>query len=180
VSRAFDPQRIVRDARDADAEGLIALIGAVFAEYPGCVLDVDGEIPELRAIRTAFEGWGGRFWVAELEGRIVGSVGLVPAEGGRGAELRKLYVARECRRSGLGSALCERVEREARTRGARFVELWSDTRFEDAHRLYEGRAYRRGPHTRELGDLSRTVEYYYRKELGQERVAGARTVRGGG
>jgi putative acetyltransferase len=165
VSRPFDPVEIVRDARDADAEGLIELIGAVFAEYPGCVLDVDGEIPELRAIRTAFEGWGGRFWVAELEGRIVGSVGLVPAQAGRGAELRKLYVACECRRSGLGGALCARVEQEARARGAHFVELWSDTRFEDAHRLYEGRGYRRGPHTRELHDLSRSVEYYYRKEL---------------
>jgi putative acetyltransferase len=124
VSRPFDPVEIVRDARDADAEGLIELIGAVFAEYPGCVLDVDGEIPELRAIRTAFEGWGGRFWVAELEGRIVGSVGLVPAQAGRGAELRKLYVACECRRSGLGGALCARVEQEARARGAHFVELW--------------------------------------------------------
>ena len=38
----------IRDARDDDEPGLIALIAGVFAEYPGCVMDVDGELPELR------------------------------------------------------------------------------------------------------------------------------------
>ena len=59
----------IRAARDADADELIALIGAVFDEYPGCVLDVDGEMPELRAIASAFNAASGRFWVAEQAGR---------------------------------------------------------------------------------------------------------------
>jgi putative acetyltransferase len=154
----------VRDAVDGDAEQLIALIGSVFAEYPGCVLEVDGEIPELRAIATAYRGWNGRFWVAEEGGRVVGCVG-VRARGGPGVELCKLYVAREARRRGLGGALCALVEAEARARGAAFVELWSDTRFKDAHRLYERRGYARGPETRELHDLSGSVEYYFRLDL---------------
>lgn len=54
---------LVRDARDTDAEGLIALIDGCWSEYPGCILDVDGELPELRAIATYFAGLGGRFWV---------------------------------------------------------------------------------------------------------------------
>jgi putative acetyltransferase len=53
------------------------------------------------------------------------------------------------------------------------VELWSDTRFEDAHRLYEGRGYRRGDELRELHDLSGSVEYYYRRSL-QGRVIRSR------
>jgi hypothetical protein len=49
----------LRPGRDADAEGFIALIGACWAAYPGCVLDVDGEVPELRALATHFAGQGG-------------------------------------------------------------------------------------------------------------------------
>jgi putative acetyltransferase len=57
------------------------------------------------------------------------------------------------------------VEVEARSRGVQAVELWSDTRFADAHRLYERRGYTRGPETRTLHDKSNSVEYYYRKYL---------------
>jgi hypothetical protein len=38
----------IRDARDEDAPGLSALMGAGSAEYPGCVLDANGERPERR------------------------------------------------------------------------------------------------------------------------------------
>ncbi|MCC6526439.1 MAG: GNAT family N-acetyltransferase [Polyangiaceae bacterium] len=159
----------LRPARDADGAGVIALLGAVFAEYPGCVLDVDGEMPELRAIATWFARAGGRFYVVERAGGdgrapIVACVGHTPS-GPDGLELRKLYVARSARRGGLGGGLCELVESIGRAAGARFVELWSDTRFLDAHRLYERRGYRRGLRTRELHDLSASVEYHFRKEL---------------
>ena len=159
----------LRDARDGDAAELIELIGSVYAEYPGLVLDVDGEEPELRSIASSFASRGGRFWVSERAGRVVGCVGFVPGPAAGGLELRKLYVHRRARRAGLGSRLCERVEGEALRRGSRFVELWSDTRFEDAHRLYAKRGYERGGKARELRDLSRSVEYYFRKQLDPER-----------
>jgi putative acetyltransferase len=160
----------LRDARDDDAAGLIALIGGVFAEYPGCVLDVDGELPELRRIASAFAEKGGRFWIAERAAQVVGCIGLAPSGAPCGVELAKLYVARELREAGLGSRLVELVERTAREQDARFVELWSDTRFVTAHRFYEKRGYLRSPETRELGDLSHTVEFHYRKELTGSRV----------
>jgi predicted N-acetyltransferase YhbS len=138
----------------------------VFAEYPGCVLDVDGEMPELRAIATHFRRAGGRMWVAD-GGRVVGCVGFTPARSGgeEGVELRKLYIERALRGSGLGDRLCGLVEAEARRRGAAFVELWSDTRFLRAHRFYERRGYVRGEATRELHDLSGSVELYFRRRL---------------
>ena len=155
---------LVRPASDGDAAGLIALVGACFAEYPGCVLDVDGEIPELRGIASAFAAEDGEFWVAERDGLVVGSIGWVPA--GAGAELRKLYVAASERRRGLGGRLCAKVEDAARARGKAHVELWSDTRFREAHALYERRGYRRGPTTRALGDRSATEEFFFRLPLG--------------
>ena len=149
----------IRDARDSDSEGLIVLIGAVFDEYPGCVLDVDGEMPQLRAVATTFQSWGGRAWVVERDGRVAGCVACTPAKHeGRGMELKMLYVEKESRRAGIAGKLCDRVEDEARARGADFVELWTDTRFEAAHRLYERRGYVRGPQTRELhGGTDRTT-----------------------
>jgi len=147
---------LVRDAVDEDANGLIELIGAVFGEYPGCVLDVD--------VATAFDRRGGRFWVGERDARVVACVGFAPADGG-GVELKKLYVDRAQRGAGLGTRLVGLVEREAHGRGAGFIDLWSDTRFLDAHRLYASLGYERGPDTRELHDLSETVEFYFRKQL---------------
>lgn len=156
---------MIREARDDDAEGLMALIAAVFAEYEGCVFDVDGEIPELRRIASAFAEVNGRFWVAERDGRVVGCVGVAPAHDRTGVELKKLYVAASERRQGLGDRLCERVLEEARRRGARFIDLWSDTKFETAHAFYERRGWRRDGTTRELHDKSDTVEFYFRREL---------------
>jgi putative acetyltransferase len=155
----------VRAARDEDAEQLITLIGGCFAEYPGCILEVDGEMPELRAIATFFTTRQGHFWVAERAGQVVGSVGVLPTAAPKGMELRKLYVARAARRRGLGGHLCDLAEAHARACGAVFIELWSDTRFTDAHRLYERRGYVRGAETRALYDLSQTIEFYFRKPL---------------
>ena len=156
---------LIREARDDDAADLIALVGACFAEYPNCVLDVDGEIPELRAIATWAARLGGRFWVAEQGGRALACVGVTPAAEGRGVELRKLYVDARLRRRGLGARLSGLVEEEARRCRAPFIELWSDTRFLDAHRLYRRLGYLETGASRELHDLSDTVELYFRKDL---------------
>ena len=155
----------IRDARDDDAQGLIRLIGEVWGEYPGCVLDVETEERDLLAISTAFTKKGGRFWVAlDSANTLVGCCGLVPASDGR-VELKKVYVARPVRGTGLGTRLLGWAEHQARQMGAAVVELWSDTRFLDGHRFYEGRGYVRGSFTRELHDLSNTVEFHYSKRL---------------
>jgi len=160
---------IIRDARDGDADQLIRLMADVFAEYPGCVLDVDGEEPDLRAISTAYAGQGGRFWVAErpTDGRILGMVGARPLNGsppaGANWELKKLYVDKSCRGFGLGARLVMLVEEEARRHASSLIELWSDTRFLNAHRLYERLGYQRQPGLRELHDLSNSVEFHYVK-----------------
>jgi putative acetyltransferase len=174
----MNPPWTIREARDDDALDVIELIGSVFGEYPNCVLDVDGELPELRRVASHYRELGGEFWVAErdlggLGTRIVGMGGYSakedPAFGPGGIELRKLYVHRRERRSGLGRAFLERVEAAARGRGATFIDLWSDTRFTTAHAFYERRGYVRGPSTRELHDLSKSVEFYFKKALAPAR-----------
>ncbi|MDP9432952.1 MAG: GNAT family N-acetyltransferase [Actinomycetota bacterium] len=154
------PLPVLRDARDDDSAALIELIGSCWAEYPGCVLDVDAEEPWLRSPATAYGACGGRLWVAELDGRVVGCAGL------RGRELKSLYVAAAARRRGLGARLVRVVEREAAARGCRDLVLWSDTRFLEAHRLYAACGWEMQPEIRGLHDLSNTTEHLFTKTLG--------------
>jgi putative acetyltransferase len=155
---------VIRPARDDDGEGIIAVIGGCFAEYPNCVLDVDGELGHLRAVATRFAALGGRFWVAEREGGVVASVGLKPRPP-QTIELVSLYVARSARGAGLAARLVALVLDEARERSAAEVVLWTDTRFFAAHRLYERLGFALGSRARALADASDSREYCYRLAL---------------
>jgi len=155
---------IIRSARDEDSEGLIRLIDNAFREYPGCILDVDVDMPELRKPASAVKSESGRWWVAEMNGTVVGSVAVTP-EKENIIELKKLYVSPLARRKGLGEHLVKLAEDEARNRQAEALILWTDTRFENAHRLYDRLGFVRAPDTRALNDGSNTIEYHYSKEL---------------
>jgi len=166
----FDTATItIRDASDDDSWDLIGLIAGSWAEYPGCVLDVHGEEPWLLAPASAYAAQEGRLWVAAIGDRVVASAALRPSAAPGTVALKSLYVARNARRRGLGERLVALVEAEARRRAATAIELWTDTRFADAHRLYERVGYTRGPHTRALHDLSKSVEYYYVKRMTYDR-----------
>jgi N-acetylglutamate synthase-like GNAT family acetyltransferase len=155
----------LRFARDDDATAIIELIAAVWSEYPGKTLVAAADMPELLHPASAYGACDGRFWVMEAHGRIVGTVALQPSAEAGVVELQKLYVARDMRRNGLGGFLCHLVEREARRRGARAIELWSDIKLVDAHRRYESLGYIRGEALKTYDDTSGTVRYYYRKSL---------------
>ncbi|GAB3302245.1 GNAT family N-acetyltransferase [Epidermidibacterium keratini] len=158
------PLPVLRPARDSDSADLIVLIGDAFAEYPGCVLDVDREEPWLRAPATAYAEMDGAIWVYTdgIDGPVVAcGAGKRSAEGLD--ELKSMYVAARARRQGLAADLVELVEQWSANRGNR-IHLWTDTRFLDAHQLYESRGYRRTDEVRELHDLSNTSEFHYVKD----------------
>jgi len=153
-----------RAVEDRDASGLQRLIADAFADYPHCFLDVEMEEPELMAPGQHFLN----FIVLEQAGCIVGSVGCsqsgaTPA--GPVFELKKLYLDSGLRGQGWGRRLAEWVDLQAREGGAAAVELWSDTRFETAHRVYERLGYRMTGKERPLNDLSDSAEFHFWKEL---------------
>jgi putative acetyltransferase len=128
-------------------------------------MDVHGECPDLLSPASSYRRLGGEFWVAvDPCGTVVATVGWRPLSQGVG-ELERLYVNQRWRRRGVGGVLADLAEKAAAERGAANIELWSDSRFADAHRFYERRGYqRRGP-DRELGDLSGTREFHFVKVL---------------
>ena len=196
---AASPLAGLRDGRDDDSAALIALVGGVFDEYPGCVLDLDDLDADLLAPVATIAASGGAWWVlpapphtatphtptadavppdvarpdtstpnAAAAGQqvLMATIGCSAVVDGEVAELKRLYVAAAFRQRGLGRALVEHVEAHASAGGASAIELWSDTRFADAHRLYERLGYTATGETRELHDPSDTTEYRFVRHLG--------------
>ncbi len=153
----------IRPGQDADADAIIRLIGDCWAEYPGCVLDVDGELPELRALASWFAALGGSLWVAEAGGALVGMMGVRPRRDLAAWEICRFYVAGTARGGGLAHALLDTGEAQARAAGAEAFVLWTDTRFVRAQAFYEKRGYSRQGPIRVLDDISRSLEFCYAK-----------------
>ncbi|MFI6286485.1 GNAT family N-acetyltransferase [Streptomyces sp. NPDC051018] len=102
---------------NADFEGLVARIVADFAQ------DHD---PHLE-----------RVWIAESDGRPVGSVMCVRDDAPATARLRLLLVEPEARGHGLGDLLVRSVVDFARDVGYREVVLWTNDVLAGARRLYQ-------------------------------------------
>jgi putative acetyltransferase len=160
----------LRPARDSDAAAVTELVRTAWSEFPGKELLIDRDAPDLVAPAASYGAQGGAFWVVERKGRIVASIALLPA-GSATVELRRFYVARDMRRSGLGAALYRLFEDAAIESGAERVELWTDIRMEDAHRLYERVGFARAAETRRC-DETGIVRCRYVKLLGRKILGG--------
>jgi GNAT superfamily N-acetyltransferase len=144
----------IRPYRKGDEPGVVAAVQAVYLEY-GFTWDADDYCADLYDLDAHYSGPDYGFWVAETGEGIAGCGGLetyslvpgesgtlVPGErlpriGGTDCGLLRLYVHPAARRRGIGGALLDTVISEARRRDRKAMEIWSDKRLLDAHRLYE-------------------------------------------
>ena len=111
--------------------------------------------------RTRFRA----LWTAEASGRIVGMIAAAPMREDSAWEISRMYVARPYRGTGLAARLLTAAEDRIRAAGARRVVLWTDTRFEAAHRFYEKHSFVRAGSIRVLDDKSRSLEFRYAKPV---------------
>ena len=109
-----------------------------------------------------FRAHNGEFWVVEEQGSIRATVAVMVDEDA--GELKSLYVHTSLRRQGWGRKLTTLAIDYARSNSKQKMILWSDTRFEDAHRLYRGMGFREMG-SRELHDSNNTVEYGFEMEI---------------
>jgi len=98
----------VRPAHIEDVGGILSIIEP---------LESEGVL--VRRSRERLEQEIERFFVDELDGRMVGCVGLYPFAGTRAGEMACLAVVPEFRRAGRGDALLAVVEAAAREQGMR-------------------------------------------------------------
>lgn len=157
-------QPLIRPALDADGVGIARLIAEVFGEYEGCPF-VLAEFPELAAPASHYERRGGRLFVAEQNGTIVGSFAVSSPDDDGVFEINKVYLSRQQRGSGLAQSLYAIALDEVTLRGGRTLKLWTDTRFKSGHRFYEKLGFVRQPVIRFLADATDGWEFAYRLEL---------------
>jgi GNAT superfamily N-acetyltransferase len=153
----------ISPARPADVAGVVELIGRVFAEY-GWIYDPPGEVADLFRFDAHYTPPRGAFFVVHREGAVVGSVG-VERLAAHTAELHRLYLAADLRGRGLGRALVETILDWCRSHGITRLVLWSDTRFEQAHRLYTRLGFRQQGERELPGDPNQTREYRFERQV---------------
>ena len=81
-----------------------------------------------------------RLWLAELAGRIVGSIAIVDG-GADAAQLRWFLVEPDCRGMGVGRLLLDEALAFARASGRRRVFLWTVAGLDAAARLYRSAGF---------------------------------------
>ena len=83
---------------------------------------------------------GDHFWVVEVEDQIKGMVGIQRRDE-REAELRRMSVAGDARRQGIGWALLETTESFCREQGYRQIRLTTVTLLQPAIAMYRRYGY---------------------------------------
>lgn len=93
---------------------------------------------------TYLKGKDSCFWVADSDGRVVGSVACLPAEDAPGClKLKRMSVRRSHRGMGIAKALCRTVAEFTRDRGYGAVTLQTSVVQTDAQKLYEHMGYKK-------------------------------------
>ena len=85
---------------------------------------------------------GGEIIFAQLEGEIVGTVGLLP-HGENSCEMIKMGVKPSAQGKGVGIFLGESIIQKAKEMGFSSMELYSSTKLEAALRLYQKLGFKR-------------------------------------
>jgi GNAT superfamily N-acetyltransferase len=132
----------IREARADDLEAIVRL-----HEEDALGTHGDAWVPENRdAYEAAFTAIAGSrdntLFVAEWDDRVVGTFQLtfIPNLTGRGAlrvKIESVKVKADLRSRGIGARMMAFAEAQARSRGARLLELSSNKTRGDAHRFYE-------------------------------------------
>lgn len=101
---------------------------------------------DLQDIRASYmqPGQVARFWVAELQGGIVGTVAILPCVEERGAwELKRITVLKRFRGQGIAKALCQTALEFVANRGVKRVVLFTSMAQADAHNLYNSLGFKK-------------------------------------
>ena len=154
---------VIALAGRAEAPAVIELIHRVFDEYD-FIWEPEEEFWDLLGEEFPYQEPRGALWVArDAAGRIVGSIAAERIDAAT-VEFHRLYLDARLRGAGHGRRLMLEAIAWARRAGCRDVVLWSDTRFDDAHRLYERLGFRRSGE-RALDDVNATVEFRYERRV---------------
>ncbi|KGD88131.1 MarR family transcriptional regulator [Achromobacter sp. RTa] len=128
---------VLRDPLPGDMGLVVANQAVVYAREYGWNAEYEALVAEIvaRFIRD-FDRSCERCWIAEKDGKMVGSV-FVVRQDETTAKLRLLYVDAGARGLGIGRRLVEECLRFAKQAGYARMALWTNSVLADARRIYE-------------------------------------------
>jgi putative acetyltransferase len=127
-------QPTIRSYRQGDDPHAAKVIRDAFEEY-GFTWEEGGYNADTEDIQSHYIDKGGWFWVMELDGEIIATAGLMP-ETEDTCELWRMYLQSEHRGKGYGRLLLQHILDFAKSQGFTKMDIWSDVKLIDAHRLY--------------------------------------------
>jgi GNAT superfamily N-acetyltransferase len=135
--RSGETDAVIREARMGDFSWVVHRQATLYRDEYGWTTEFEALLLEIASnFLTSHEGQGGKCWVVEQNGAILGSVFLVRGRDGE-AVLRLLYVEPDARGLGLGRRLAQQCISSARKAGYRTMRLWTNDVLTEARRLYD-------------------------------------------
>ena len=132
----------IRPATPADARSIASVLAESFAEYKSLYTEKGfrATTPAGEQIQIRFSE--GAMWVALLDGKIVGTVSVIPEN--EALYIRSMAVLPQARRNKIGERLLAQIEKFAAENGYRKLVLSTTPFLISAIRLYEKFGFRRG------------------------------------
>ncbi|MCK1741405.1 MarR family transcriptional regulator [Bradyrhizobium sp. 139] len=142
LQRTPAPRAILRDPRPGDMGWVVQSHGALYASEYGFDSGFEALVAEIVAkYMTCYDPSRERCWIADIEGRPVGSVFLVKASDDV-AKLRLLLLDPAARGQGLGQRLVAECVSFARACGYRRMTLWTQSILVAARGIYQGAGFK--------------------------------------
>ncbi|CAI0749285.1 Predicted acetyltransferase [Serratia liquefaciens] len=129
----------VRPIIQDDDAAMAGIICNVFREYGMDKMEgVSLHDPDLDRLTGVYQDNGGKYWVLEQEGQVVGGVGIAPLAGGDVGycELQKLFFKPSVRGLGMARYMVVQALKAARAAGYRYCYLETTEQLKEALGLY--------------------------------------------
>jgi len=142
ITRIFEedaaPQPHLRGLKPGDLGLVIARQSILYTEEYGWNGDYEALVARILAdFHQSFDPARDAAWIAEMDGRMAGSIFLVHGDEPEVGKLRLLYVERDARGAGVGQMLVAACIDRARAVGYKRLDLWTNNVLSAARRIYE-------------------------------------------